>query len=105
MKRKFIILSGVMGMGILFLTSCGRDAAGKQGETSAVSGTDEEEDSVEGTQTDSAVLSRESREQAESDAGQTEPGNREDTGEKGWIKRYRHAKLLRDPVQASLTTE
>ncbi len=79
MKRKFIILSGVMGMGILFLTSCGRDAAGKQGETGAVSGTDEEEDSVEGAQTDSAVLSRESREQAESDAGQTEPGNREDT--------------------------
>lgn len=79
MKRKCIILSGVMGMGILLLTGCGRDAAGKQGETGAVSDTSEEEDSTEGMQTDFAALSGESREQAESDAGQTEPGQREDT--------------------------
>ena len=49
MKRKYILISIVMGMGVLFLAGCTGGAIENQ---TAVSDTDETEDGAEGTETD-----------------------------------------------------
>lgn len=79
MNRKFIILSGVTGMGLLLLTGCYGDLAGKREEEAAVTDSGKAVSGVAEPEKDAFVLPEEKREEVIEDAGQTEPGQREDT--------------------------
>ncbi len=78
MNRKFIILSGVTGMGILLLTGCYGDLSGKREEETSVTDSGKAVSGVAEPEMDPFVLAEEKREEVIEDAGQTEPGQRED---------------------------
>ena len=79
MKRKYAILPGMIGMGILLLTGCYGDLTGKREEEAPVTDSGKAVSGVAEPGTDTFVLSEEKREEVIEDAGQTEPGQREDT--------------------------
>lgn len=79
MKRKYAILPGMIGMGILLLTGCYGDLTGKREEEAPVTDSGKAVSGVAEPETDPFVLSEEKREEVIEDAGQTEPGQREDT--------------------------
>ena len=78
MKRKDAILPGMIGMGILLLTGCYGDLTGKREEEAPVTDSGKAVSGVAEPETDPFVLSEEKRKEVIEDAGQTEPGQRED---------------------------
>lgn len=65
MKRNSVILSVIIGIGIIHLTGCGSDSASEPVETVTISDTDCVENSMEEAETDTAMLSEENRRETE----------------------------------------